>query len=260
MNYTIPMSVAVKKAGSVALSHFRSNMKVYKKVDGGFVTEVDFAVEDLLKQDLKTILPGAGFYAEESGITDGNEYVWVIDPIDGTKNFERGLPYFCISVALMHHQEIIAAVTYAPFVKDLFYAQKGFGAWLNDKRLLLQSRDWHLGGVLAVVSGGYIQSKDKLNLIKSACKSVTGEVRFRVYGAAALDLAYAAAGMIDVVMFEQAKWWDIAAGILLVQESKGLAVSYSGELIKQSSVNLIAGNSTVCKLILPTLTYKKEYV
>lgn len=252
MNYVAAMIIAVKKAGDLALAHFRSNMKVYQKKDGSIVTEVDLASEALLKQELGALIPGSGFFAEESGITQGNEYVWVIDPIDGTKNFERGLPYFCITIALMHHQEIIAAVTYAPLIKDLFYAQKGCGAWLNDTRLSLESRDWSRNGVLAIVSGGCIQNENRLNSIRGACKSIASGVRFRVHGAAALDLAYAAAGMVDVVMFEQAKWWDIAAGILLIQESGGLATSYNGELIKQSSGSLIAGNLAICKLILPT--------
>lgn len=260
MNYVTPMIDAVKKAGDLALVHFRSNMKVYKKRDGSIVTEVDFASEALLKQELGALIPGSGFFAEESGATQGNEYLWVIDPIDGTKNFERGFPYFCITVALMYKQEIIAAVTYAPFIKDLFYAQKGCGAWLNDHRLSLQSRDWSRDGILAVVSGGCIQRENRLNSIRGACKSIASGVRFRVYGAAALDLAYAAAGMVDVVMFEQAKWWDVAAGILLIQESGGLALSYNGESIKQSSLSLIAGNLVICKLILPTLAHKKEYV
>lgn len=260
MNYVTPMINAVKKAGDLALVHFRSNMEVYKKRDGSVVTEVDFASEKLLKQELGALIPGAGFFAEESGATQGNEYLWVIDPIDGTKNFQRGLPYFCITVALMYKQDIIAAVTYAPLIKDLFYAQKGCGAWLNGSRLSLESRDWQHGGVLAVVSGGCIQRENRLHSIQEACKSIATGVRFRVYGAAALDLAYAAAGMLDVVIFEQAKWWDIAAGVLLIQESGGLAISYKGEQIKQSSTSLIAGNLVICKLILPTFEHKKEYV
>jgi len=251
------MIIAVKKAASFALPHFRSNMAVYQKSDGSVVTEVDLAVEALLKQELKALIPDAGCIAEESEVTQGNEYTWVIDPIDGTRNFERGLPYFCITVALMHHAEIIAAVTYAPAIHDLFYAQKGFGAWLNDKRLLLQPKNWKQDGILAVVSGGCINPENRLDLIEVSCKSIANRVRFRMYGAAALDLAYAAAGMVDVVMFENLKWWDVAAGILLIQESSGLAVSYDGLPIVQSSTNLIAGNIDVCNQILLTLTYKK---
>lgn len=257
MNYVTPMINAVKKAGDLALLHFRLNMAVYQKNDQGIVTEVDLASEQLLKHELSALISGAGFFAEESGATLGNEYTWIIDPIDGTRNFQRGLPYFCITVALMHHQEIIAAVTYAPAINDLFYVQKGLGSWLNDKRLSFQSRNWKRDGVLAIISGGCIWQKNRLDLIQDACAFTTNNVRCRVYGAAALDLAYAAAGMVDVVMFENFKWWDVAAGILLIQESGGSTMSYEGLPVEQSSANLIAGNLNICNQIVSTLKYKK---
>lgn len=250
MNYVTPMIIAVKKAGALALAHFRSKMAVYTKNDGSIVTQADLASEALLKQELAMIIPGSGFLAEESGIIQGNEYVWVIDPIDGTKNFERGLPYFCISVALMYQEEIIAAVTYAPAFNDLFYAQKGCGAWLNDKQLSLPQKDWSAVGVLAVVSDSCIRRENRLDLVRVACRPASSFVRFRVHGAAALDIAYAAAGMVDLVLFENLKWWDVAAGILLVQEAGGLAVDSQGAFVKQSSSSLIAGNVTICNLFL----------
>ncbi len=260
MNYVDAMLITVQKAGDLVLSHFRSDMKVAIKHDGSMVTEVDLACELLLKRELSAIIPGSGFMAEESGIEPGNEYTWVIDPIDGTKNFERGLPYFCISVALMHHANIIVAVTYAPALKDLFYAQAGSGAWLNGIKLSLQDKHWKQCGVVVAVGSGYVAQIDRLCKIKASCKEICGPVSFRVGGAAALDLAYVAAGMFDVAIFENLKWWDAAAGILLIQEAGGLIVDRNGAPINQLSKNLIAGNKMISKLILDSFSDKKEYV
>ena len=260
MNYVDRMVIAVQKAGTLVMAHFRSDMKVHQKQDGGIVTEVDVACELLLKQELSAIIPGASFFAEESGVQQGNEYTWVIDPIDGTKNFERGLPYFCISIALMYHEEIVAAVTYAPALQDLFYAQRGRGAWLNGKQLKLSQKNWRDLGILVVVSGGCVRSDIQLDNIRSSCQSISKNVGFRVNGAAALDLAYVAAGMFDVAIFENLKWWDAAAGILLVGEAGGwVTVSYES-LMSSLGRNVLAGNNVICRLILPNLADKKEYV
>lgn len=243
----------VQQAGNLVLSHFRLDMKVYQKEGGSIVTEVDLACEQFLKKELSVLIPGSGFLAEESGVLQGNEYTWVIDPIDGTRNFERGLPYFCISVALMHQEQVVAAVTYAPALQDIFYAQHGYGAWHNDKKLSLQDKKWEEVAILAVVSGEAMRKENDLNVIRSSCQSLTKTVGFRVNGAAALDLAYVAAGMFDVVLFDNLQWWDAAAGVLLVGEAGGSVSQSDGVQIDQKSKSFIAGNRDICKALLSHL-------
>lgn len=247
------MKPAVKHAGDLVLSYFRSDVQVSQKKDRSLATEADLASEALLKKDLQKILPGSGFIAEESGQGQGNEYTWVIDPIDGTKNFARGLPYFCINVALMKHHELVAAVTYYPMMQEWFCAQKGYGFWMNDRRIQLDKKNWEDKGALIVVSDFRIRQCDLLTKIKQQCKQIKRGVRFRVYGAAALDLAYAAAGVFDAVLFENLGWWDAAAGVLLVQEAGGWVSQYDRSLVDSSFKTLIAGHNEICEMILPGL-------
>ncbi len=243
----------VQQAGNLVMLHFRSGVQVYSKGSGSLVTQADLQCEAFLKQALGDLIPGSGFVAEESGTTLGNEYTWVIDPVDGTKNFERGLPYFCISVALMHNQAICSAVIYAPALRDLFYAQIHSGAWLNGSRLTMPVRNFEQLGVVGVMSQSGMKQYERMLALQQVCASVTKSVRFRVFGAAALDLAYVAAGMVDVALFENLSWWDQAAGILLIQEAGGQVTDWKSMPIDQKSKNLLAGNSDICRLMISSL-------
>lgn len=250
MNYINFMRPIMQKAGDLILLHFRQELVIGYKHKFGIQTNVDLLVENLLKQQLCAALPGSGFIAEESKIQDIKEFTWVIDPIDGTKNFAKGLPYFCINVALMHHNEIIAAVTYQPVTKEWFYSQKGQGFWLNDKKITLP-QSFEKTGALVVVSDAMLRKADSLNQIKEALKSVEHGVRFRVSGAAVLDLAYVACGIFDLVIFQNLAWWDVAAGILLVQEAGGMVCQHDGLPVTQKSQTLIAGDPELCNNVMP---------
>ncbi len=251
MHYVEAMRPIVKKAGDLVMSHFRSDLEIHRKNDSSIATNVDLMSEDILRNELCVMLPGSGFIAEETKEVEIKEFTWVIDPIDGTKNFTRGLPYFCINVALMHHQEVIAAITYFPAVGDWFYAQKGYGTWRNGVRLYLDKQNWLDGGALVVVSDFRLRHCELLGKIKHQLKEQG--VRFRVNGAAALDLAYVASGTFDVVLFENLKWWDAAAGVLLVHEAGGTVCQYDLSPVDRSFRSLIAGHKELCSLILPAL-------
>ncbi len=253
MEYIEKIKPIVQKAGDLVMSHFRSDMTIHRKKDHSFATDADLACEKLLKHELEAIIPGSGFIAEESGSQDGNDFIWVIDPVDGTKNFSRGIPYFCISVALMEGQEIIAAVIYYPAMNEWFYAQKGFGCWLNGKQVRLDQPKWKEKGALVVVSDFRIRQSEFLATIKKQSKLAGTYVRFRLYGAAALDLAYAAIGAFDAVLFENLGWWDAAAGVLLVQEAGGFVGQYDGTMINRELKSLIAGHDEICKMIISGL-------
>ena len=251
MHYIEAMRPIIKKAGDMVMSHFRNDLQIHRKNDLSIATNVDLMSEEILKNELCVMLPGSGFIAEETKDVEIKEFTWVIDPIDGTKNFTRGLPYFCINVALMHHQEVVAATTYFPAVGDWFYAQKGFGAWRNGLRLSLERKNWLNGGALVVVSDFRLRNCELLGKIKHQLKE--HGVRFRVNGAAALDLAYVASGAFDVVLFENLKWWDAAAGVLLISEAGGTICQYDQSPVDRSFRSLIAGHKELCRLILPTL-------
>ncbi len=252
MKYVTKMKPIMQQAADIVMSYFRQDVAIHRKQDRSIATEADLASETCLKQGLAELIPGSGFIAEESGNGQGNEYTWVIDPIDGTKNFSRGLPYFCINVALMKDDDLVAAVTYYPAMQEWYYAELGQGAWRNDVRLRLDQPNWQDKGALVVISDFRVRQSQLLVSIKQACKPLT-HVRFRVYGAAALDLAYTAAGTFDAVLFENLGWWDAAAGVLLVTEAGGYVAQYDGSPVNKSFKTLIAGHRELCDRILPHL-------
>lgn len=261
MSYSLLMSEIVKEAGRIAMQQFRGDLKVFVKRSGGLVTEVDEEVEGFLKRELSNLIPGSGFLAEESGFVQGNEYLWVIDPIDGTKNFQRGLSYFCINVALERNGILIAAVTYAPVLNDMFRADFGEGAWLNDVQLFLSEKDWSTIGLVGVGNARAVCNIDLVREMKALGKSLfKTSLGFRMCGAAALDIAYTAAGIFDIALFSDLHWWDMAAGILLLQEAGGWVSQYNRAAITRKSKSLICGDMTVCTQLLPVLADKKEYI
>ncbi|HSW75998.1 MAG TPA: inositol monophosphatase family protein [Candidatus Saccharimonadales bacterium] len=253
MQYIEIMRPIIKKAGDMVMSHFRGSLQIQRKKDLSVVTNIDVMSQEILLHGLCRALPGSGFIAEEAKQHEIKEFTWVIDPIDGTKNFVRGLPYFCINVALMQHKEVIAAVTYFPAMDEWFYAQKGAGAWRNGVRLDMTQRNWSQAGALVVVSDFRLRHCELLGKIKHQLKHIEHGVRFRVCGAAALDLAYCASGSYDAVLFENLKWWDAAGGTLLITEAGGTICQYDGSPVDQSFRSLIAGNKEMCDLILPAL-------
>lgn len=253
MEYIEIMRPIIQKAGDMVMSHFRQNLTIHRKKDSSIQTDVDLLSEEILKNELCVALPGSGFIAEESKQQEVRQFTWVIDPIDGTKNFARGFPYFCINVALMHGRQVIAAVTYQPALGEWFYAQKGHGAWRNGVALHFSGQGWKDVGALVVVSDSRLRKPESLDRVKQSLKQLEHGVRFRLCGAAALDLAYTASGAFDAVLFENLGWWDAAAGTLLISEAGGMVCQYDGSAVSMSFKTLIAGDPEVCRLILPTL-------
>jgi len=226
----------IRDAGSILMKHFRGVLQRMHKEDGSFATEADIASEQLLIKRLQFVVPGAGFYAEESGIQEGNEYSWVIDPLDGTTNFVQGLPHFCISVALTKHNEPVVGIVFQPLLNEFFYAIKGEGTFLNGTRLVLSQEtvctDMVLIATTHIKRPGYAQ---KVKQIEGAGYAS------RALGAAALDLAYCAAGRSAAVFLQGGFWWDIAAGVLLIEQAGGIISQEQGEAIAPSSRVILGG-------------------
>jgi myo-inositol-1(or 4)-monophosphatase len=240
----------VQSVGDEVMRHYRTTLKITQKDAWSFYSDVDLISQKILQEKLQALVPGSGCIAEELEVYDKKQFTWVIDPIDGTRNFVRGMSYFGISVALMQADEIIAGVVYMPAMSDMISAQKGMGIWVNGQKFSTDFTRYQQEGAM-IVSGAIKRGKRELALsIKQVLKSIEHGVRFRACGAAAVDLAYAAIGIYDVVLFENLKWWDAAAGILLITEAGGHVSDYKNRPIDESFKSLIAGNPKLCTQIL----------
>lgn len=207
------------------------SVRISQKKVNDFVTEVDHAAEQVIIETLLTAYPGHGIWAEESGKEFGaqdSEFVWIIDPLDGTTNFIHGLPVYCVSIALAVRGKVEQAVIYDPTRNDLFTATKGRGAFLNDRRLRVSKRT-ELKGCLISTGFPFRENDDfaqYLNMMGDIMQKTAG---LRRPGSAALDLAYVAAGFTDGFFELGLQPWDVAAGSLLVTEAGGLIGNFTGE-------------------------------
>lgn len=231
------LNTAVKAARRAASIINRASfdierVKVSEKQHNDFVTEIDHAAEQAIIEVLTTAYPGHAILAEESGqssnTSDDNENIWIIDPLDGTTNFIHGFPQYCISIALQQRGQITQAVVYDPNRNDLFTATKGSGAYLNEKRIRVGRRDKIAD---ALIGTGFpfrdMKGLDEyLQMFRVMTEKCAG---LRRPGAAALDLAYVAAGRFDGFFEKGLQPWDMAAGSLLVTEAGGIMGDFSGE-------------------------------
>ena len=246
------LNIAVKAARSAGALINRASMdldllKVNTKSPNDFVTEVDHAAEAIIIETLLAAYPGHGILAEESGRAHGakdSEYVWIIDPLDGTTNFIHGFPVYAVSIALSYRGQIQQAVVYDPTRNDLFYASKGRGAFLNDKRLRVSKRtrlaDCLIGTGFPFRKGDNF--KRYLQMFEVVMQSCAG---LRRPGSAALDLCHVAAGYTDGFFETGLSPWDIAAGALLVTEAGGLIGNFTGEADFLNQREVVAGNPKI---------------
>jgi myo-inositol-1(or 4)-monophosphatase len=210
-----------------------------------FVSEVDVAAERAIIDTLKEVYPTHGFLGEESGsTTHTSDFIWIIDPLDGTTNFLHNFPQYCVSIALQHKGEITQAVIYEPNRNDLYTATKGRGAFLNDKRIRVSKcdklQDALIGTGFPFRDFKYLD--DYLNMFKSMIQKTTG---IRRAGSAALDLAYVASGALDGFWEIGLSPWDIAAGGLLIQEAGGIVTDLSGQSGWLTSGNILVSSPKI---------------
>jgi len=244
------MSAAAIKAGKGLLRDFGEidQLHISKKGTANFVTATDIRTEKLLHKELSRARPDFGFLMEESGESAGKDtaYRWIVDPLDGTSNFIHAIPYFCIALALEKQdtsgrREVVAGVVFDPIHNELFVAEKGKGATLNGRRLSVSSRD-KLEDAM-VVTGALRFSPQRTATAFLLCdKAVQSGATLRYYGATALDLANLAAGRIDACWYAQIQPWDIAPGLLLLQEAGGMATELNGSPAHTYSGDLLASN------------------
>ncbi len=247
---------AARKAGRGLARDFGElgELQVSKKGVGDYVSAADIKAEKVVIEELSKARPGYGFLAEESGLTEGTDktHTWIVDPLDGTTNFLHAMPHFAVNIALQRDKAIVAAVTYNPATNDIFWAEKGKGAYLNDKRLRVAARTNLLDCVLAtgIPFAGRPGHAVFLKELHQISQRVSGVRRF---GSAALDLAWVAAGRFDGYWERGLKPWDIAAGILLVTEAGGkVSGMEEGEDVLETG-NLVAANLELHPLIVERL-------
>ena len=241
-NFSKELVIAIDASNAAAKlirSYFKGNFNVDIKKDMTPVTEVDIKAENTIKEIILNAFPDYGFYGEETCRENKNsEYTWLVDPIDGTKGFVRGYPFFSTQIALMHHDEIILGVSNAPIFDEIIFAEKGKGAWMNNKQIhISNTKDI----VSSTISTGNLktiaQSENWMNLGKIVSKAD----RIRGYG----DFYHyhlLASGKIDVVIESDVNILDVAALSLIIEESGGVFTDFQGESPNLDITSVIASN------------------
>jgi myo-inositol-1(or 4)-monophosphatase len=253
------LNVMIKAARQAARTLKRDfgeveNLQVSLKGPGNFVTAADRKAEETLRDELAKARPGYSFLGEEGGAHEGADatHRWIVDPLDGTTNFLHGIPQFAISIALERDGTIVAGLIYNPANDELFTAERGTGAFLNDKRIRVAGRK-RLDDALVACGLPHLGRGD-LDLAGRETKAVQARVAgMRRFGSAALDLAWIAAGRFDGYWERGLAPWDMAAGILLVREAGGFVTDLDGSDAMFSKGDIIAGNETMHRELLVLL-------
>ncbi|MHB1373754.1 MAG: inositol monophosphatase family protein [Thauera sp.] len=252
------LNIAVKAARRAASVINRAStqldlLTVQSKSPNDFVTEVDRAAEQAIIEVLRDAFPGHGILAEESGESGPeSEFNWIIDPLDGTTNFIHGLPQYAVSIAQTKNGVLEHAVVYDPNTNEMFTASRGSGAFLNDRRIRV-SRRTRLNEAL-IGTGFPFRQLDHVDAYLAMFKELTQRTAgIRRPGAASLDLAYVAAGRFDGFWEMGLSPWDMAAGVLLIQEAGGLVSDLSGEANYLTTGNVVAGTPKIFGQLLPII-------
>jgi len=229
-------------------------LQVSLKGPANFVTAADRRAEEILREELGKVRPGYGFLGEEGGRVDGTDKTntWIVDPLDGTTNFLHGIPQFAISIGLERDGAIVAGVIYNPATDELFVAERGKGAFFNEQRMRVAGRQRLQDAVIACGLPHY--GRGDLALFRSEFAVVQEKVAgLRRFGAAALDLAWVAAGRLDAYWERNLSPWDMAAGVLIVREAGGFVTDTDGGDAMLTKGHIIAGNDTMHRELLRLL-------
>ena len=242
------MSAAAIKAGKGLLRDFSevNNLEVSRKGTANFVTAADIRTEKFLQRELLKARPAFGFLLEEGGEVKGKDsrFRWIVDPLDGTSNFIHSIPYFCISIGLEERDDsgkstMIAGVIYDPIHNEVFAAEKGKGAYLNDRKISASARPAIMDALLVTGNPGAAADEKRAALPGTLLEK--GAI-LRYFGATALDLAYLASGRIDACWYYTSQPWDVAAGLVIVQEAGGIVTALDGSAATMHSKAFLAAN------------------
>jgi len=250
------MIAAARKAGRALKRDFGEVEKLQVSLKGpaNFVSAADRRAEETLYAELAKARPGYGFLGEEGGVREGADktHRWIVDPLDGTTNFLHGIPQFAVAIALEREHTIVAGLVYNPATDEMFLAERGKGAFLNDQRIRVANRKRLNDAVIACGLPHY--GRPGFALAHKETGAVQQQVAgLRRFGAAALDLAWVAAGRIDAYWERNIKPWDIAAGLILVREAGGYVSDCDGGEDMFAKSEVAAGNEAIQKKLLRSL-------
>ena len=245
-----------RDAGRVLAEKFGRAIQISNKGDIDLVTEADLASERLIVERVRSYHPRHAILAEEAGDVAAagggeSEYKWIVDPLDGTTNYAHGYPVFCVSIALEHEGRVVVGVVYDPVRDELFAAERGEGATLNGRRVRVSATD-DLGGALLCTGFPY-DVRERGDFARHFRNFIMSAQSVRRDGAAALDLAYVASGRFDGFYEEGLRPWDVAAGVLLVEEAGGRVTHYDGRPFDHYHPPIAASNGLVHDAMLRVL-------
>ncbi len=242
------MIKAARRAGRALVKDFREveNLQVSVKGPGDFVTKADREAERMIKEDLMNGRPTYGWLGEETGETPGEDPTrrWIVDPLDGTTNFLHGLPHWAISIALEHKGDIVAGVIFDAAKDEMYFAEKGQGAWMNDNRRLRVSGRKRMNEAVFATGVPFGAKRTLPLMLQDLARLMPATAGVRRWGSASLDMAYVAAGRFDGYWEREIHPWDIAAGMILVREAGGM-VSGVGDGAPFATGTVIAANSAL---------------
>lgn len=250
------MVQAARKAARTLIRDFGEveNLQVSVKGPGDFVSAADLRAEETLREELTRARPGYGFLLEEGGTVEGTDksHRWIIDPLDGTTNFLHGIPLFAINIALEREGEIIAGLTYNPIADELFWAEKGKGAFVNDKRLRVAARR-DLSQAVVCTGVPHIGWKNHAVFSKQLAEIMPQVAGVRRTGSCAIDMAFVAAGRFDAYWESGLNAWDLAAGIILVREAGGTITNLDNKSDVLGTGSVLATNETLHRPLINIL-------
>lgn len=245
---------AAKKAGIILRAHYRKKLRLAFKKGEEEVTEADILAEKKILQILRNEFPWHAFYSEEAGKDDvTSNFLWVIDPLDGTSNYRISNPFFNTSIALTYKGEPILGVVYNPIQKELFWAEKGKGAYCNGRRIYVSSRKELARGVMGFCHGVRKPVFVKRGMAIYKKLKMLATKNTRQFGSAALELCYVAAGRIEAFEMSDLNAYDVAAGAIIVKEAGGKVTDFLGKPFTVASRDILASNGVVHKQLLTIL-------
>jgi myo-inositol-1(or 4)-monophosphatase len=258
--YVATATEAVLEAGALQRAKYGEEIEIAHKGEIDLVTDVDRASEAAILAVIRERFPDHDIVTEETVLErTGSRFVWFVDPLDGTTNYAHGYPFFCGSVALAVDEELVAGAVYDPIKRELFTAERGAGAHLNGRRLKTSSTERLLDSLL-VTGFPYDFREDLSKSLRLFNRFMAHARAIRRDGAAALDLAYLAAGRIDGFWEERLKAWDIMAGALMVQEAGGRVTRFDGAALRLSADETLASNGPLHAAMLSVFQADREEV
>jgi myo-inositol-1(or 4)-monophosphatase len=261
MTYQSPllnvMTAAARKAGRPLVRDYGEleNLQISQKGPGDFVSSADKRTERILVEELAKARPGYGFLGEETGATEGKDktHRFIIDPIDGTTNFLHGVPHFAISIGLEREGQLMAGVVFNPVTDEMFTAEKGHGAYCNNKRLRVAARK-EMSQSLFAVGIPFMERPGQARTLAEAAAVLKVSPGIRRFGAASLDLAWTAAGRFDGFWEHGINIWDVAAGIVLLREAGAVVSDFAGRTEGLTGTEIVAANEHLHPQLLKLLS------